>query len=317
MRTDLVEAALRQAVTLRGELPGQVIFHADRGTQYTSEQIATACADLPVLRSMGRTGVCWGQRRGGVVLVHAEDRVLQPPRLADEGRGPPRGRGLDRRPLQPAAAPFLDRHDQSGTVRRAPNPGGTSRLTTCPPDGVSLSQVQRPGCVLRLRPTAPVSGDRLLSVTGRRPPTLPSSPLAGVRKEFFSSYDMNVDESETVKGVPVSEEQIAAWAAEADAGYDPQELKRRGRGRPGRGAEPSQVVAVRFTAAELADLDARAALERKISIRGHPRGLGELGGVSVHNSALKHGVQERDATQAATWSLWIPAQASGLWNPVT
>jgi len=29
MRTDLVEAALRRAVTLRGELPGKVIFHAD------------------------------------------------------------------------------------------------------------------------------------------------------------------------------------------------------------------------------------------------------------------------------------------------
>ena len=59
MRTDLVEAALRRAVTLRGELPAKVIFHADRGTQYTSEQIANDCADLPVLRSMGRTGVCW------------------------------------------------------------------------------------------------------------------------------------------------------------------------------------------------------------------------------------------------------------------
>jgi putative transposase len=59
MRTDLVEAALRRAVTLRDELPGKVIFHADRGTQYTSEQITNACADLPVLRSMGRTGVCW------------------------------------------------------------------------------------------------------------------------------------------------------------------------------------------------------------------------------------------------------------------
>jgi putative transposase len=59
MRTDLVEAALRRAVTLRGELPGKVIFHADRGTQYTSEQLANACSDLPVLRSMGRTGVCW------------------------------------------------------------------------------------------------------------------------------------------------------------------------------------------------------------------------------------------------------------------
>jgi len=59
LRTDLVEAALRRAITLRGDLPRTVIFHADRGTQYTSEQIAEACADLPVLRSMGRTGVCW------------------------------------------------------------------------------------------------------------------------------------------------------------------------------------------------------------------------------------------------------------------
>lgn len=33
MRTDLVESALSMAVTMRGALPGQVIFHADRGTQ--------------------------------------------------------------------------------------------------------------------------------------------------------------------------------------------------------------------------------------------------------------------------------------------
>ena len=33
LRTDLVESALRQAVTLRGEMPAKVIFHADRGTQ--------------------------------------------------------------------------------------------------------------------------------------------------------------------------------------------------------------------------------------------------------------------------------------------
>ena len=59
MRTDLVEAALRQAVTLRGELPDDVVFHADRGTQFTSVQIADAAGDFGVLRSMGRTGVCW------------------------------------------------------------------------------------------------------------------------------------------------------------------------------------------------------------------------------------------------------------------
>lgn len=68
---------------------------------------------------------------------------------------------------------------------------------------------------------------------------------------------------ETIDGDPVSEAQIAAWAAEAEAGYDVEELKRRGRGRPGRGAEPSQVVALRLTAEELARVDARAAAEGK------------------------------------------------------
>ena len=57
----------------------------------------------------------------------------------------------------------------------------------------------------------------------------------------------------------VTEEQIRNWADEAEAGYDVEELKRRGRGRPGRGAEPMQVVAVRLTAEELDALDAAAA----------------------------------------------------------
>ncbi len=59
LHTDLVEAALRQAVALRRHLPDKVVFHADRGCQYTSAQLAEAAADLGVLRSMGRTGVCW------------------------------------------------------------------------------------------------------------------------------------------------------------------------------------------------------------------------------------------------------------------
>ena len=64
---------------------------------------------------------------------------------------------------------------------------------------------------------------------------------------------------ETINGVPVTEEQIAAWSAEAEVGYDVEALKKRGRGRPGRGAEPSQVVALRLTSEELAELDGRAA----------------------------------------------------------
>jgi len=68
---------------------------------------------------------------------------------------------------------------------------------------------------------------------------------------------------ETINGVPVTEQQIEAWSAEADAGYDVAALKKRGRGRPGRGAEPSQVVAVRLTEDELAAVDARAEREGK------------------------------------------------------
>ena len=59
LRADLVEDALRQAVALRGHLPDKVIFHADRGCQYTSQQIADLAGELDLLRSMGRTGVCW------------------------------------------------------------------------------------------------------------------------------------------------------------------------------------------------------------------------------------------------------------------
>jgi hypothetical protein len=59
----------------------------------------------------------------------------------------------------------------------------------------------------------------------------------------------------------VSEEQIQQWADEAKAGCDVEEMKRRGRGRPGRGAEPMQVVAVRLTADELAAVDAIAKSE--------------------------------------------------------
>ena len=59
----------------------------------------------------------------------------------------------------------------------------------------------------------------------------------------------------------VSDEQVQHWADEAEAGYDVEELKRRGCGRPGRGAEPMQVVAVRLTVEEIAALDEVAGRE--------------------------------------------------------
>ena len=58
--------------------------------------------------------------------------------------------------------------------------------------------------------------------------------------------------------VVVNDEQIKKWADDAETGYDVDTLQRRGRGRPGRGAEPMQVVAVRLTEEELEALDAAA-----------------------------------------------------------
>ncbi len=83
------------------------------------------------------------------------------------------------------------------------------------------------------------------SVT-RAPP--PFTSTSGLFPLTYSLYDLSV----------VTEQQIQEWADEAEEGYDPAELKRRGRGRPGRGAEPMQVVAVRLTAEELQALDAAA-----------------------------------------------------------
>lgn len=59
MRAELVQAALAMAVRLRGELADKVIFHADRGSQYTSSAVAQFAADNGLLCSSGRTGVCW------------------------------------------------------------------------------------------------------------------------------------------------------------------------------------------------------------------------------------------------------------------
>jgi len=59
LRTDLVQDALKMAITLRGDLSTKVVFHADRGTQYASEQITRFAAANGITRSMGQTGVCW------------------------------------------------------------------------------------------------------------------------------------------------------------------------------------------------------------------------------------------------------------------
>jgi transposase InsO family protein len=59
MRAELVGDALSEAAGTRGGNVAGVVFHSDRGTQYTSGEFAELCASHGVSQSVGRTGVCW------------------------------------------------------------------------------------------------------------------------------------------------------------------------------------------------------------------------------------------------------------------
>ncbi|KWX00904.1 Integrase catalytic region [Carbonactinospora thermoautotrophica] len=52
----LAVAAPRMAAATRGGEVRGVIFHSDRGSEYTAEAFAAACARLGVTQSMGRVG---------------------------------------------------------------------------------------------------------------------------------------------------------------------------------------------------------------------------------------------------------------------
>ncbi|WP_329449181.1 IS3 family transposase (plasmid) [Streptomyces sp. NBC_01426] len=58
LRTELVADALTAACHTRRPT-GPVIFHSDRGCQYTSRELATLAGGLGTMLSVGRTGQCW------------------------------------------------------------------------------------------------------------------------------------------------------------------------------------------------------------------------------------------------------------------
>lgn len=59
MREDLVAEALRMAVANRRPAPGQVVFHSDRGSQYTGRNFRNLCFSSGIIPSVGKTGICF------------------------------------------------------------------------------------------------------------------------------------------------------------------------------------------------------------------------------------------------------------------
>jgi transposase InsO family protein len=76
LRTDLVEQALRQAISRRRP-PTGVIFHSDRGCQYTSAQFASAATELGVRVSHGRKGQCWDNAVGESFFATIKTELLE------------------------------------------------------------------------------------------------------------------------------------------------------------------------------------------------------------------------------------------------
>lgn len=84
MRTELVIDAMDMAVRNGHVRPGQTIFHSDRGSQYTAEAFRAYCDARGILRSMGRTGVCWdnayAESWNGTLKNERVNRMVYPTR---------------------------------------------------------------------------------------------------------------------------------------------------------------------------------------------------------------------------------------------
>lgn len=81
LRTDLVAAALDMALAHRRP-PAGVIFHSDRGTQYTSTIFAEYCTNNGIRRSLGRTGDLLRQRGLRVILRDLQKGTHSHPTVA-------------------------------------------------------------------------------------------------------------------------------------------------------------------------------------------------------------------------------------------
>src|SRR6266516_4892895 len=88
----LARASLTMAAATRGDIDG-VIFHSDRGGEYTADIYAKACHRLGVIQSMGRVGSA---------LTPSRPRAPASAPAPRPGPGMPAGGGWCGRPPAPA-----------------------------------------------------------------------------------------------------------------------------------------------------------------------------------------------------------------------
>ena len=146
MRTDLISDALLNAFHSRRP-PAGVIFHSDRGCQYTSRDFRRTRRRSrrgPVARTQGDV---LGQRGGRELLRLHQARAHRPPPLAHHRRAAPGRLRLDRGLVQHPPPPLQPRLPQPGPIRspHPPKPQQPSGIINSTPLSVKARQLQTAG----------------------------------------------------------------------------------------------------------------------------------------------------------------------------
>ena len=107
----LIEAALRMA--LLGRHPSaELVFHSDRGSQYTSDRYRAALAEAGISVSMSRTGNCYDNAVDSIVFRDAQGRVCRTRVVPDAQAGQASHLRVCRVLLQPHSATLFARLSQ-------------------------------------------------------------------------------------------------------------------------------------------------------------------------------------------------------------
>jgi len=106
MRAELVCDALQMAIARRQPGPG-LIFHSDRGSQYTSKQFRELLVTHSIHQSLARPRQRWDNAVAEAFWVDAEGGAGAPAGVGDQGHGASGGLRVDRGLLQPAATALV------------------------------------------------------------------------------------------------------------------------------------------------------------------------------------------------------------------
>ena len=139
---ELAKAAINTAAATRGGDIKGVVFHSDKGTQYTAGAFAKACDRLGIRRSTGRTGNALDNAPAESFFPRTPTRAHRPALLGHQSPSPPRNIPVGPHPAQPTTPALRHRNGPTSRTRTRPHPkppqptsprlGGKLKTSTTP-----------------------------------------------------------------------------------------------------------------------------------------------------------------------------------------